>query len=213
MTVIPVLSRNTVTLLAHRGTVPHRRLDFFYSNKNNFVQLEDTTVKTERCCSMQCTERTTAEHHSSLGLHCCVCPDQISCAAGLISWIKRGNVRNSGAGGLTLSRSRGPFRTAYLLFILIKHRYSLHSGRYARAARTNQCFVLFAGSEHNMCNDAQSRLADIIYRSQTEQAGCDEWQSRIKMKQSVNAMMRCPWRTFNYIYFCFFFFIMLILSF
>ncbi len=40
MTVIQVLSRNTVTLLAHRGTVPHRPLDFFYSNKNTFVQLE-----------------------------------------------------------------------------------------------------------------------------------------------------------------------------
>ncbi len=31
----------------------HRRLDFFYSNTNNFVQLEDTTIKTERSCSMQ----------------------------------------------------------------------------------------------------------------------------------------------------------------
>ncbi len=27
-----------------------------------------------------------------------------------------------------------------------------------------------------MCNDAQSSIADIIYGSQTEQAGCDEWQ-------------------------------------
>ncbi len=59
MTVILVLSRNTATLLAHRGTVPHRQLDFsFYSNKNNFVHLEDTTIQTERCCSMQRTERT-----------------------------------------------------------------------------------------------------------------------------------------------------------
>ncbi len=33
---------------------------------------------------------------------------------------------------------------------------------------------------------AQSRLADIIYGSQTEQAGCDEWQSRIRMEQSVD---------------------------
>ncbi len=48
MTVIPVLSHNTVTSLAHRGIVPHRRLDFFYSNTNYFVQLEDTTIKTER---------------------------------------------------------------------------------------------------------------------------------------------------------------------
>ncbi len=36
------------------------RLDcFFYSNKNYFVQLEDTKIKTEHCCSMQCTEQMT----------------------------------------------------------------------------------------------------------------------------------------------------------
>ncbi len=84
---------NTVTSLAHRGTVPHRRLDFFYSNTNNFVLLEDTTVKTERGCSMQCTKRMRFVHHSSLGLHCRGCPDQISCATGLISRIQRGNGR------------------------------------------------------------------------------------------------------------------------
>ncbi len=49
--------------LAHRGTVPHRRLDFIYSNKNNFVQLEDTTIKTECRCSMQRTEQTRVLHH------------------------------------------------------------------------------------------------------------------------------------------------------
>ncbi len=43
-TVILVLSRNTVTSLAHRGTVPHRRLDSFYSNTNKFVQIEDTKI-------------------------------------------------------------------------------------------------------------------------------------------------------------------------
>ncbi len=64
MTVILVLSRNTVTSLAHRGTVPHSRLDCFYSYKNKFVQIEDTKIKTER------TERTRVLHHSSLGLHC-----------------------------------------------------------------------------------------------------------------------------------------------
>ncbi len=64
MMVKPVLSRNTITSLAYHGTVSHRRLDLFYSNTNNLVQLEDTTVKTERCCSMQCTERTRAVHHS-----------------------------------------------------------------------------------------------------------------------------------------------------
>ncbi len=37
-----------------------------------------------------------------------------------------------------------------------------------------------------MCNDAQSRLADIIYGSQTEQAGCEEWESRIRMEQIVD---------------------------
>ncbi len=37
---------------------------FFYSDKNYLVQLEDTAIKTERCCSMQCTERTRALHHS-----------------------------------------------------------------------------------------------------------------------------------------------------
>ncbi len=34
-------------------------LIFFYSNKNHLVQLEDTTIKTERGCSMQHIERTT----------------------------------------------------------------------------------------------------------------------------------------------------------
>ncbi len=75
MAVIPVLSSNTVTSLAHRGTVPHRRLDFINSNKNHFVQLEDTTIKTEHGCSMQRTEQTTAVHHSSLGLHRLSLPD------------------------------------------------------------------------------------------------------------------------------------------
>ncbi len=42
-------------------------------------------------------------------------------------------------------------------------------GPYAHAARMNQCFVLFAGSEHSMCKDAQSSIADIIYDSQIEQ--------------------------------------------
>ncbi len=51
--------------LAHRGTIPHRHLDFFYSNKNHFVQLEDTTIKTERGCTMHHTERTTVAHHRS----------------------------------------------------------------------------------------------------------------------------------------------------
>ncbi len=92
----------------------------------------------------------------------------------------------NGAGGLTISHSWRPFRTAYLRFILIEHQYSPHLDRYARAARLNQCFVLL--SVHSMCNDAQSRLADIIYGSQTEQAGCDEWLSWIRMEKSVYAL-------------------------
>ncbi len=92
----------------------------------------------------------------------------------------------TGAGGLTLSRSWGPFRTAYLRFIIIELLYSLHSVMCVLHAWTTASF--FAGSEHSMHNDAQSSIADIIYSSQTEQAGCDEWQIRIKMKQSVNAM-------------------------
>ncbi len=50
-------------LIYFRQCRSHRRLDVFYSNKNNLVQLEDTAIKTERCCSMQCTERTRAMHH------------------------------------------------------------------------------------------------------------------------------------------------------
>ncbi len=79
-----------------------------------------------------------------------------------------------------------------------------------RAARMNQCFVLFAGSEHSMCNDAQSRLANIIYGSQKEQAGCDEWQSRKRMEQSVGAMSL---KDVQLVFPSFFFCIMLILSF
>ncbi len=71
----------------------HRRLDFIKSNTNYFVQLEDTTIKTERVCLMQRTEWTRVLHHSSLGLHRCDCPDQISCPAGLISRIQRGSGR------------------------------------------------------------------------------------------------------------------------
>ncbi len=115
MTVIPVLSRNTVTSLAHCGTVPHRRLDFFYSNTNNYVQLENTTIKTERCCSMQHTERTRVFHHSSLGLHCRGCPDHISCALGINFPNTMVMVGNSGAiwmGGLTLSRSQTSFQNS-----------------------------------------------------------------------------------------------------
>ncbi len=45
-------------LLSHLPTVapsPTHRF-FLYSNTNHLVQLEDTTIKTERGCSMQRTE-------------------------------------------------------------------------------------------------------------------------------------------------------------
>ncbi len=34
----------------HRLRHLHRHFDFFYSNKNHLVQLENTTIKTERGC-------------------------------------------------------------------------------------------------------------------------------------------------------------------
>ncbi len=134
MTVIPVLSRNTVMSLAHRGTVPHHCLDFFFIViTNNFVQLEDTKIKTERCCSKQRTEQTTVLHHSIVAAF----PTRFRHMINFTEY--NAKVGNSGAiwtgaGSLTISRSRRPFRTAYLRFILIEHQYSLHSDRYARAA-------------------------------------------------------------------------------
>ncbi len=62
---IPVLRRKTAYVTfppRHRSpTVVY----IFYSNKNNLVQLEDTTIKTEYGCSIQRTERTTVAHHRS----------------------------------------------------------------------------------------------------------------------------------------------------
>ncbi len=52
--------------LCHLPTVapsPTVVLICFSSNKNNLVQLEDTTIKTEPVCSMQRTERMTVAHH------------------------------------------------------------------------------------------------------------------------------------------------------
>ncbi len=80
----------------------------------------------------------------------------------------------TGAGGLTISRSRRPFRTASALY---SYRAPVQPRTVMPRCSTNQCFVLFAESEQSMCNDA-----DIIYSSQTELAGCDEWEIRIKME-------------------------------
>ncbi len=54
LAVIPVLSRNTGYVTCHRGNRPSLSFRFFYSNKNHLVQLEDTTIKTERC-AVQCS--------------------------------------------------------------------------------------------------------------------------------------------------------------
>ncbi len=154
LAVIPVLSRNTVMSLAHHGTVPHRRLDCFYRNKNIFLQLEESTIKTERSCSMQRTERTSLASQQSRS----VLPTRFLALRDSFPKYNMITVGNSGAiwtgaGGQTISHSRRPFRTAYLHFILIEHRYSLHSDRYARAARVNKCFVLFYLSFYPLTQD------------------------------------------------------------
>ncbi len=51
--------------LRHFPTAAPSLWFFFYSNKNHLVQLEDTTIKTERGCSMQRTKQTTVAHHRS----------------------------------------------------------------------------------------------------------------------------------------------------
>ncbi len=67
-----------------------------------------------------------------------------------------------------------PFSTSFQNSIPVLYSYRA-PGQPALGPLCARCtHVLFAGSEHNMCNDAQSRLADILYSSQTDQAGCDE---------------------------------------
>ncbi len=86
----------------------------------------------------------------------------------------------TGVGGPTLSCSQTSFQNS--ISALYSYRAPVQPALGPLCARCTH--VLFAGSVHSMCNDAQSTLADIIYSSQTEQTGYDEWQSRIKMKQS-----------------------------
>ncbi len=50
--VMTVISRNTVTSLAHRGTVPHRRLDCFYSNK--IISFSWRTLQLKLNAAAQC---------------------------------------------------------------------------------------------------------------------------------------------------------------
>ncbi len=110
-----------------------------------------------------------------------------------------------GAGSLTISHSQTSFQNS--ISALYSYRAPVQPALEPLSAccmtSMNQCFVLFAGSEHSMCNDAQSRRGDIIYGSQTKLAGCDEWQSRITMKQSVDAMMRCPWSNSSFLFLLF----------
>ncbi len=95
--------------------------------------------------------------------------------------------------GLTLSRSQTSFQNS--VSALYSYRAPVQPALGPLCARCmtcmNRCFGLFAGSEQSMCNDA-----DIIYGSQTELAGRDEWQIGIMME------CECHWRTFNYL--CFF---------
>ncbi len=85
----------------------------------------------------------------------------------------------TGAGGLTIPRSHTSFQNSISALYSYRAPVTLQPalGPLCACCSTNQCFVLFAGSEQSMCNDA-----DIIYSSQTELAGCDEWQIIIKME-------------------------------
>ncbi len=136
-------------LISSRQCRSHRRLDFFYSNKNNLVQLEDTAAQS------------------------------------------------------SAPNEREPCIT--VLCALYSYRAPVQPALRPLCARcsTNQCFVLFAGSEQSMCKDA-----DIIYSSQTKLAGCDEWQSRIKMECECDVIEGRS-TIFPFFFFC----IMLILSF
>ncbi len=97
----------------------------------------------------------------------------------------------TGAGGLTLSRSWRPFRTAYLRFILIELRYSLHSDRYARAAaRTSASFICGVRAKH---------VQRCRYNIQLSNRTGRLWWVTDQNKDGV--WMRCHWRTFNYLSF------------
>ncbi len=82
--------------------------------------------------------------------------------SGFNSWINAVAVGNSGAiwmgaGGLTISRSRRPFRIANLRFILIEQRYSLHSGLLCMHEPVLHFICGFCAN--HLHNNAQSRLA------------------------------------------------------
>ncbi len=115
-------------------------------------------------------------------------PDQISCAAGLNSRIQRGSGElGAWAGGLTISLSRSPFRTAYLPLFFS----STSTAWLLCTCCTHEPVLHFiSGSVCSMCNDAQSRLAYRwwIYSPQTEQACCQWVTEQDKMEQSVESL-------------------------
>ncbi len=114
--------------------------------------------------------------------------------SGFNSWINAVAVGNSGpfwmgAGGLTISRSRRPFRIANLRFILIEQRYSLHSGLLCMHEPVLHFICGFCAN--HLHNNAQSRLAaslPAVIRLSDRTGRFDEWQSRIRMEQSGNAL-------------------------
>ncbi len=103
----------------------------------------------------------------------------------------------TGAGGLTLSRSHTSFQNSISALYSYRAPVQPALGPLCVRCSTNQCFVLFARSKQSMCNDA-----DIIYSSQTEQTGCDEWQIRIKMECECDVIEGrstiCPFFFFFY---------------
>ncbi len=101
-------------------------------------------------------------------------------------------VGNSGAiwiwaGGLTLSRSQTSFQNS------ISALYSYRSVQPAPGPLCARCthepvlrFIVWA-QRVQRCSEQHSRY-NIQLSDRTAEAGCDEWQSRIRMEQSVDAM-------------------------
>ncbi len=67
--VLAVISCNTSYVTYPPRHSPPPSFRFFYSNKNHLVQLEATTIQTERGSSMQHTKRMTVAHHRSDFIH------------------------------------------------------------------------------------------------------------------------------------------------
>ncbi len=66
---VAVISCNTSYVTYPPRHSPPPSFRFFYSNKNHLVQLEATTIQTERGSSMQHTKRMTVAHHRSDFIH------------------------------------------------------------------------------------------------------------------------------------------------